>query len=203
MISPKSIQKELKEKKWKPIKKHPKFDSIIEFDIIDEKKSWYLADWFLFIKEVEKLDGATAEKLSLAMESLEEQERNWWQAKILFFIILAEEVDPEAALSIASDELDIRSINKKGEVSGRTIVIDTSKGLVYGSLPSSPLDSRLKLSHAKDSLEKVMKKPLHYVQPGKPKKLKRFWLRFFLLVSTFFLLGFISAFVFLLFLLRS
>jgi hypothetical protein len=197
MIALKDIQKELMEKKWKSISKHPKFDSITEFDIIDEKKSWYLADWFLFIKEVPNLDDATADQIAQSLNSLEEEERSWWKARILFFVVLADQVNAATANRIASNEFDIRSINKKGQVSGRILVIDLANDLVYGSLPRSPLDARLKLIHIKDTLEKVLNKPLHYVPSDKPRKASSFWVKFFMIVIASILLGIISALVFL------
>ena len=199
MIDIQLIQKELKDKKWKNIKEHPDFKSIVKFDIIDEEKSWYLADWFLCIKEVKNLDDATANQIVQALNSIENQERSWWQAKIFFFFILADQVNPATASRIASNELDIRNFNIKGQASGRIFVIDLANSLVYGTLPTSPLDARLKLSHAKDSLEKVLNKPLHYVSSN-PKKISYFLGKLILTSILFFIIGFLIALIFLRFL---
>ena len=197
MIDPQVVQKELSEKKWKNIRDHPNFDSIVKFDIIDEKKSWYLADWFLFIKEVPSLDDATADQVAQTMNSLEDKGRSWWKAKIFFFIILADQVNPATANRIASNEIDIRSLNIKGQASGRIFVVDLANSLVYGTLPTTPLDARLKLSHMKDSLEKVLNKPLHYVPANNPKKTLSFLGKLILTAVLFFILGFVAALIFL------
>lgn len=197
MIDLQLIQKELMEKKWKNIKEHPDFESIVKFEIIDEKKSWYLADWFLCIKEVENLDDATANQIVQTLNSIENQKRSWWQAKIFFFFILADQVNPATASRIASNEFDIRNFNIKGQVSGRIFVIDLANSLVYGTLPTTPLDARLKLSHMKDSLEKVLNKPLHYVPANNPKKTLSFLGKLILTAVLFFILGFVAALIFL------
>ena len=94
MIKSRLLQQELTEKKWKNIKLHPEFKSITRFDIIDEKKSWYLADWFLLIKEFKVLDGNAADKIVNTLNNIEDQERSWWKAKVFFIFVLADKVDP-------------------------------------------------------------------------------------------------------------
>ena len=76
-------------------------------------------------------------------------------------------------------------------------MIDLSKSIIYGTLPTSPLDARLKLSHIKDSLEKVLNKPLHYTSTNDPNQVSsifgKYLILFFLSGLLSFALGFVVA----------
>ena len=199
MIRRNILQKELAGRNWKAIRGHPDFRSMVEFDIIDEKKSWYLADWFLLVKEFKVFDDKKAAEIVKAFDSIEDQTRGWWKSKVFFVFVLADKVSPSAARKIASNEFDINNLNLNGQAAGRIFVIDTSKCIVYGTLPTTPMDARLKLSHIKDSVEKVLDKPLHYDYSSDPERLssarRRYMFMVFILGLASFALGFAVAMI--------
>lgn len=196
MVDISRIQKTLEENNWKPVKSHPEIGYLTRFDIVEEKKSWYLADWVLLVKEVEILDLETAQKLYETYKKIEEEKRSWVNNKIIFFFIIADKVKPRAAKKIASYEVDTRDLNMKGETSGRLMIIDAQNNFIYGSLPRIPLDARWQLSEIKDHVEKALNTHFDYIQKWPHSIISPFTLKVIMIHLIFMLVGLIIGVIY-------